>query len=310
MKHTILFNILCVAVFFVIPFSSTGQEFNRGSQYLVNPSALAPAYNGILNDNSIWFNYRREWTGVNNSPKTYSVGGFTPLTNSTSLGGRIVSDNHGVYRLLKIEADYSVHLQLANEHGIHFSLSGYLFQNRISFSDVQVAHINDPLLNNGRETHGTSFNAGASIIYQFKQMYFGATLPVLIKRYSEYGPDEENNLLLLNQSIHLFANPNFELDKDWILRTYLIYSNRQEYPANFQVAALINYKKGFRGGLYVQRNAVVGLTAGLDILEGLGFQYAYEFSNGTNAGQLNSTHEVTFIYNFDQRRKTRWSFSY
>lgn len=310
MKHFLRFGIFIYIVLLIGASKVFSQEFNRGSQYLVNPSGLSPAFNGIIHDNSLWFNFRREWSGLTTSPKIYSVGGYTPLSKNTTLGGRIVGDNHGVYRLLKAQVDYAVHLQIEQDHGLHFGISGYLFQNRISFKDVQVAHSNDPLLFGGKETRGTSFNAAAAIIYQYRQIFFGAQIPVLIKRYTDYGSNENNNQLLLNQSIQFFVNPNFKLSDEWKLRTYLVYSKTEEYPSNYQVAALFDYEKGFRGGLYVKRNAVVGLTAGLDILEGLGFQYAFEFSNGAQASQLNSTHEVTLIYNFDNRRKTKWSFSY
>jgi len=298
MKKTLLlilaFTGLCSGVF--------SQQFPILDNYLINPVSISPAFTGKLNLFEAFLTYRNEWVNIPGGPVEGALNIDGALNKNMGLGGNIQINKAGPLTNFMVNLNYAYHLQIAKEHFLSFGINISAYQNSIDYSKAVVGNPLDPLLQGNGKTTETYMNVGAGLLYAWKDLYICVGFPVLFNNKSFYNQNKYDHVLAMDRNWIFYAGYTVDLKSDWKLKFDMLYRNTQFTPWTIEVSGLVKYHDSFWLGAFYRKSNIVGLTAGVAIVNALVINYNYEFSGSAMLGKSAGTHEITL--GFMLKRKT------
>ena len=113
---------LIAIAFFLIALVSYSQQLPVSESYMINKYALSPAYAGNSENKTFFCNYRRDWSGLDASPRTLRLSYHDNANDHVGLGARIVIDKFGIFNNFYGMGTYSYKLS-SRYYSIIFGLS-------------------------------------------------------------------------------------------------------------------------------------------------------------------------------------------
>ncbi len=285
-------------IFFLFVSVSTlqAQQFPLTTQYLINPYSLNPAVAGYYSQPEIFINFRKDWTGITGSPRTFRANGFGNIYKKTMwLGGEIYSDKADVLNRFKANLSYSYILQVQDYQYLYFGIWTTFYQNSVNISNLTGIDPNDPLLENKTKLNGSAFNAGFGINYNWHELNIGFAFPTLFSTKDEY----VSTINFKVQREFLFHVSNiFKIDDKWLLQGYTVFRKTKNQPLSFELSVMPIYLQRFWAGLLYRNGGVLAINIGAVVLKGLVFNYSYEIGVGGINSRSGGSHEITIGYRF------------
>lgn len=261
--------------------------------YLINPVSLSPAFTGKYYPFQAFVMYRQEWTGITGAPVIGMVTADAKLGKKMGLGGSLMLNKAGIYRNFTLNLNYAYHLQVAKDHNLSFGLTGVFYQNSVDMGNLIVNDPSDPMLANPDKTIETYFNFGLSVLYNWKDLNVSVAFPMIINNKSLYADTLYENFLTMNRNFLFYTNYKLALANDWKLKFDLLLRKPQYMPLTFDISASVRYAESYWLGVLYRKNNVIGITAGLAIVNTVVLNYTYEFSGSAMIGKSGGTHEIS-----------------
>ena len=287
-----------VFLFLLFGGTLTAQQFPLTTQYLFNPYALNQSMAGYFDYPELYLNYRREWTNINNGPRTVRLNGFGNIYKEKMwLGGEIYLDKTGVISQFMANISYSYILETGADQRIFFGVWASYFQNSVSMSDMTGIDPNDPLLNGRSNLNGSTFNAGFGIDYNWQGLNVGFAMPNALPDNSYYYDSRKLDFKMQREFL-FHASYLFYLTRKWQLQTFAVYRKTKNMPGNFEISAMTIFLKQAWAGLLYRNTGAVAVNVGGYIGHGLALNYSFEFGTGGFNKGSGTTHEITLSYRF------------
>ncbi len=291
--------------FVIIVSGLKGQQMPVNNQYQVNPYSLSPVFAGHNFKSQAFIGYRKQWTAMPASPQTSFASMVVPAWERVWLGAKILSDKTSIFNNFRASLSYTYQLPVAEGHFFRFSLWGSVLQNSIFLQDINITDPDDPLLKDKAKLSGTSFNAGAGVLYQNERLITGLSVPDLFVNKEAYSVDGDKNLLVVERQFIAFGFYTFDLKRKWELKTGLIYRATKNSPSIYDIYAMLKYQDRVWGGLLFRKGTIVGINVGGCILHDFTLNYTFEFVNNGFTSYTSGTHEITigFDLNFSKLKR-------
>ena len=78
-------HIISLGLFITIVMATSAQQNSVRSHYFIQEYLLNPAFTGSKNYNPLYFSYRKQWSGFENSPEFFSASGYYVLDHSSNM---------------------------------------------------------------------------------------------------------------------------------------------------------------------------------------------------------------------------------
>jgi len=288
--------LLVLLFLFNVVSNGYSQQISFLDSYLINPVVISPAFTGKVNSFQAYLTYRREWTNIPGSAQIGSLNIDGSPTKNMGVGGSILFNNAGIFRNFSINLNYAYHLQIAKEHVLSFAVNLALYQNSIDLTDVIVSDPQDPLLISNDRITETYFNVGTSLLYNWKDLNVCVAFPLLFNNKSFYNSSIYNHVLTMDRNWLLYLNYNLRFSSEWKLKFDLLFRQVQYSPWSIEFSTIAKYSDDYWFGLFYRKGNIIGLTAGLAIIDRILIGYNYEFSVSAMMGKSGGTHEITLGY--------------
>lgn len=264
--------------------------------YLINPFSISPAFSGKSYRFQTYLTYRNSWTGLSGAPTVGYLSLDGNIGKNMGLGGTFMLSKAGIYRNFSMNIDYAYHLKLAEDHILSFGVNGALYQNSVDFSEVIVSDPQDPILLNKSILTETYLNFGFSMLYNWKELNVCLAFPLLLNNRSFYKDTDYNNLLGMDRNWLFYTNYTIIFSTPWKLKFDLLYRDTQFSPWTLDFGTMLKFQDSYWIGFLYRTTNVVGVTAGLAIVNSVVINYTYEFAGFTMNGQSGGSHEFTLGY--------------
>ncbi|WP_186299962.1 PorP/SprF family type IX secretion system membrane protein [Algoriphagus algorifonticola] len=294
---------------------SKAQQIPQYSQYLFNPIFINPAYSGYQQRFKVQSYFRKQWTGVNNSPETFAIAADTYLDETNlGVGGQLITDRLGAQRTTAAFGNISYHLRIGNTKYISFGAGAGLINSQLDGGMLSPDQDNDPSIPASKDRMIYPDVKFGAFLYD-ENFYLGVS-----------GDNMVAGLLNLDQGgvmaqpiQHLYVTGGYHFDLTYSVRFIpsFMYMDDFKSPARLDLNSsfIINdvfwLGAGYRFGMSMpgreaqnglrKSTAVIGLVQ-LEIMEGLRLGYAYDhtvtrFSVGTF-----TTHDISITYLFPPKK--------
>jgi type IX secretion system PorP/SprF family membrane protein len=292
-------RIYLVILFILVTQLTKGQQGPLMSHYMFNGLLLNPAYAGSKEFVSSTLQYRKQWSGFDGAPVTYSatVHGLLPK-KKLGLGGYIQRDKAGVTSQTDAYASLSYHLQLGNGRlsaGLQAGMSNFS-------SEVVKLTYWDP---GDKVFDYNTFsnllpNAGLGLYYYQTLFYAGISAPFVISYDKNQPSSIDPSVPVHNMSRRYYFTTGGVIETEGDIKIKPSMLLRIEPGSNMQYDLNVNLLINdlfWVGASYRSYEAVVALFE-FQVSRKFRFGYSYDYSFGRIGRYTSGSHEIMLGYDF------------
>ncbi|MGB5025058.1 MAG: type IX secretion system membrane protein PorP/SprF [Saprospiraceae bacterium] len=295
-----------VMVLFIVFLDAKSQSLPLSSINLIEKYHINKAYAGISGNKMLNFNVRQQWINVENFPKSFTSGFYSPVFILKGAAGLECS-----YQNLGAHSQYTLNLSYNYIHKTFlgdFSL-GFGAGNRSIILDREKILTPDGFYENGNYNPNDDYLiliSGKNISFLKVQLFF-----VYIYKNVEIGMEFDkdinisknagisgNDLLKINFQYQLNYNENLNLRLHG-----LFYSDFKVFQSDLGITGIIkkNYIAGFNFRGFSKRTIEsIALIGGADISQNIKLIYAYDIGINSLQRIHNGSHEIRVLVNLGQ----------
>lgn len=280
--------------------SVRAQQLPLSTNYLLNAYAYNPAVAGSNAYTTANMNYRDQWAGFTDAPKTYmfSVYGNVGKRRKVAMGGFVQSDNTGLMNRTNEYVTFAYHINLNKNYRLGFGISFGMVQYRIKLYEAKVADKGDDLLT-GNILSNNAFDSNAGL-YLYSNKFFAG---VSGYQYLDNKITWERSQSHLAPHIYATIGYNFDLNKNLVLQPSALLKYNEPTPLQPELSLKAIYKKvAWVGASYRVKDAVSAMV-GFTIKEKLVLAYAYDFPITRIRSYTSGSHELMLAFNFVKTKK-------
>ena len=276
------------------------QQLPVSTNYILTNYAYNPAVAGSKSDAVATVNYRNQWVGFTDAPKSYLVSLHSGIgkQKKVGLGVLINSDNTGLIGKTSGYLTFAYHIKLSEKYKLGLGVSLGMVQYRIKLFDAKVADSGDQLLT-GNVLANNVFDSNGGLYLYSDKLFFGVSTYQFLGNKISW-KDSKSTL-----APHFYATIGytFKVSKTISVQPCALmkFNNPTPLQPEFTLRGL--YKNIFWIGTSYRLNDAVSALAGVTIKEKLSIGYAYDFPISKIRTYTSGSHEIVLSYQFIKAKK-------
>jgi type IX secretion system PorP/SprF family membrane protein len=268
------------------------QQFPFMEGYNVNPFSLSPSFAGIHNSNTLFLDYRADWTGLEGGPTTYQLSYNSNLFKKVGVGGRFIYDKTDIFKQTLLLGTYTYEIKLAEKHFINLGLSAGLYKNSIDLAKYfnNPDYVADRALVSGLEKSKLKFVSDISVLYRIGNFESGLLFSNLMFGSAKYSDASVSYKPFKNYMVHTAYD--FQVSDRWNVKPFVLWRAGEHTPGLVEVATAVTYNKKVWATVVYRTAGIWGFGAGVQLFDGVLVNYSYNMSTGVALNTF-SSHQVT-----------------
>ncbi|QNJ97352.1 PorP/SprF family type IX secretion system membrane protein [Constantimarinum furrinae] len=289
----LLVSILCTDL-------ATAQQDPQYTQYMYNMNVVNPAYAGSKESLSLTALYRKQWSGFEGAPETFTFAAHAPLSDKIGLGLSAIKDELGPVSETNVYADFSYTLQVGSNTKLALGLKAGATFHDVGLVDLELQDPNDPFFS--QDINNTYPNIGAGAFLYGDNYYIGLSVPNLLNSVHL----DENGLKYGSETNHYFATAGyvFQVSENFKLKPSVMVKSAFDAPVSVDgnLNALF-YDKFEIGASYRLDDSFSGLV-GFQVTEFIRIGYAYDRVISDIEAVSDSSHEIILTFDLFFKKRT------
>jgi type IX secretion system PorP/SprF family membrane protein len=264
------------------------QQLPIYTNYMLNPYAYNPAVAGSKPTAVFNLNYRNQWVGFQDAPKTYMISLHSPIgkQKKLSVGVLVNSDNTGL--LSRTSGYYTLGL----------GVSGGMVQYRVKLFDAKIADAGDDLLT-GNILSNNVFDSNGGLYLYSDKLFFGVATYQYIGNKITWKDSQSN----LSQHMYATLGYTFKVSKTISVQPSALAKFNAPAPFQPEFSLRAFYKNIiWLGGSYRMNDAASALV-GVTIKDKLTIGYSYDIITSNIKSYSRGSHEIAICYQFIKPKK-------
>ena len=284
----------------ILHFYSYAQQLPIYTNYVLSDYAYNPAVAGSKIVPVASINYRNQWAGFTDAPKTslVSLHGGIGKQKKIALGLLINSDKTGLIGKTSGYLTFAYHVKLNSTYKLGLGVSVGMAQYRIRLYDAKIADSGDELLT-GNVLSNNVFDSNGGLYLYSDKLFFGVSTYQFLGNKINW-KDSKSNL-----SPHLFVTLGytFDLSKTISIQPTALIKFNKPSPIQPELTVRAFYKKMYWVGTSFRINDAFSFLAGVTIKDKLSIGYAYDIPVSKIRSYTSGSHEIVLSYKFIKPKK-------
>lgn len=291
------------------------QQMYQLSQYMFNDYVFNPAIGGIHDYYQVRTNYRYQWAGLKDPPRTYLLSAYGPHKSMPmGYGGFIYSDATGPSTDLGVYGSYAYNILLYKD----IRLSGGAFfglkQFKINYSQLTLQDPNDPAVQ-GPDFVKYMPDASVGFYLYNSQFYFGASFNQLFGNRMDFADNYELSKDVrskLTRHFYITGGYRYNINRDIDIEGSTLFKIVKAAPAQMDLTVRGMWRKIAWGGVSWRTGDAIAIIAGYNYQDMLYIGYSYDITTSEMRRYQSGSHEFMVGVRFNniknsgaQRRKIR-----
>lgn len=296
-------SLLVIAIVGLTLSELSAQQLPQYSQYILNRYVINPASAGTQNHFIGQTNYRSQWEGIQDAPRTYILGVNGPISKQNmAVGGYLFTDITGPTRRNGINFSYAYHLKLTNTLKLSLSINAGILQYSVDGSEITYADDSDVLASRFLESNVLP-DAGFSFYLFHKDFFFGGSAPQLIQNKITFENSEGEQTGTLANHYFLMGGYTKALNQSFALEPSFLLKYIDPVPPQYEATLRGLYKEAAWLGVSYRRDAAISLLLGFTLQKHLTLGYSYDFIQSDIGNYSSGSHEIMLSVKFNELKK-------
>jgi len=279
--------------------SVSAQQDPQYTQYMYNMNVVNPAYAGIKETLSLTALYRKQWSGLEGAPETFTFSGHSPINDKIGLGLSAIKDELGPVQETNVYVDFSYTLQVSETLKLALGLKAGATFHDVGLTDLELQDPNDPFFS--KDINNTYPNIGAGAFFYGDNFYLGLSVPNFLTSVHL----DENGLKYGSEVNHYFATAGyvFQVSENAKLKPSVMAKSAFDAPLSFDANLnALFYEKFEIGVSYRLEDSFSGLV-GFQATPYLRIGYAYDHIISELDAVASASHEVILTFDLVFKNK-------
>lgn len=281
----------------------SAQQLPQYSQYILNRYVINPASAGTQSHFVGQTNYRSQWEGIRDAPRTYILGVNGPIAKQNmGVGGYMFTDITGPTRRNGINFSYAYHLRLNNTVKLSLAINAGILQYSVDGSEITFAEDGDNVGSSFIESNVLP-DAGFSFYLFHKNFFFGGSAPQLIENKVTFEKSTGKQTGRLKSHYFLMGGYQKALNESFILEPSFLLKYIDPTPLQYEFTLRGLYKDAAWLGVSYRRDAAIGLLMGFTLQQNLSLGYSYDILQSDIRNYSTGSHEIMLSIKFNKSTK-------
>lgn len=279
---------------------ATAQQDPQYTQYMYNMNVVNPAYAGSKEGLSLTALYRKQWSGFNDAPKTFTFSAHAPFGDKVGLGLSVIKDELGPISETNVYADFSYTLQIGANTKIALGIKAGATFHDVGLTDLDLQDPNDPFFS--KNINNTYPNVGAGAFLYGDNFYVGLSVPNLLSSVHL----DENGLKYGSETNHYFATAGyvFQVSENVKLKPSVMVKSAFDAPVSFDGNFNVLFFEKFELGVSYRLDDSFSGLVGFQVTENIRIGYAYDYITSDLDAVANASHEVIITFDLFFNKRT------
>lgn len=279
----------------------SAQQLGIYTNYLLNEFYYNPAVAGSRDVYLANVNYRNQWTGFNEAPRSYMASFYGSWRNrrKVGLGASVVGDRSGLTQRTGAYLTYAYHFAFTEKLRLGLGVNAGYLQYRVRLYDVRVVDNGDDMLTgNVLNANAPDVNAGFYLYHD--NFWLGASGFQLLNNKLKF-PNSASRLV---PHYYAMGGVNIKLGKKNVVQPSFLF--RYNAPVPFQVDASLRwlYDKKFWLGFTYRTDDAYCVMVGFNYKDHFNIGYSYDYTFGGLQKYSSGSHEIWLSYTINKKKKT------
>jgi type IX secretion system PorP/SprF family membrane protein len=277
------------------------QQLPYYTQYKSNDFMLNPAITGTKRLIDARLNYRMQWVGYTDAPRTESFSLHSRFMKGTMGAGLyVMADQVGPSKQTNIGLSYAYHIRFPDcelSVGVAGNYTNYtLIGDKITLHNSQ-----DPAIDQYITNSTWVPDASAGIYLYNDRFHLGLSALHILESTAElYKADTtKKGLIRYATNVNFSMGYNYSQNHDYIWESTLYGNYTIGAPFIFDYTLRIHYKEKMFAGASVRLNDALALHVGATFMEYFQVSYSYDFLIGKLKSYSSGSHEIMLVFSSD-----------
>lgn len=296
----------------LIPLSA--QQLPYYTQFKPNNIMLNPGVTGTKRLVDARMNYRMQWAGFTDAPKTMGISANGRLANgSMGLGISYFSDVTGPTHRNNLSLAYSYHA-LFDDVELSVGIAGHALTYGV---DGNLLHMQVPIDNTidlATYQKKKVYDGSAGAYFYNDRFHLGLSVLNLFEPSVNYYPEDDTaHKTNIHMVPHLYGSVgyNWSGQPDWIWENSLQVAYAQANPMVIDYNLRLHYKQTLFGGMSIRLRDAIALHAGATIMDDFHISYSYDIVISSLSTFQSGSHEIMLAWssNIGRDKKKKYDIS-
>lgn len=288
-------KVVYISLIIVLSSCAWAQQVGLYSNFLLHQVMYNPAYAGVVPGKQFNLNYRNQWTGFDEAPKSFAVSGYGNFRKhpEITVGGLVFSEKMGLIDFTSFYGLFSYRLKINSFSAMHFGLGVGGAQFSVRTFNSRPYDKDDAMLASG-VLNAMAFDANAGTYLQVKHFFLGFSNQHMSNSKIRW----ESNLGKLTPHFYLYSGYNLAFNKKrhWVLQPTVLFRFNQPAPRQLEGNLKLSYKEIVWISANYRDRATAGVAAGVLIDKHFAVAYNYDYTVAKINTYSGGTHEIFLSY--------------
>lgn len=296
----------------LLTINGKAQLLPQFSQYMFSDYLLNPAIGGTHDYWQIKTNYRYQWAGVTDAPRTYMLGAYGPHKRlPMGYGGYIFNDIVGPYSNTGIYGSFAYNIQISGDIRLSMGLFAGVVYEKVDLA--QALDPTDPIVISNGETATNVYPDGSVGLYLYtSQYFFGVSVNHLFFNNLSLIDDfdyESSQESKIKQYFNIQGGYKYNINRNFDLEPTILIKTAFNYDFMTDISVRTIYQKMVWAGLGIRYNfknpEALMMFVGYNYNDMINIGYSYDLTLSGMGYSSNGSHEVMIAVKFNDIRRSR-----
>ncbi len=285
---------------------SQAQQMYQLSQYMFNDYVFNPAIGGIHDYYQVRTNYRYQWAGIKDAPRTYLLSAYGPHKSMPmGYGGFIFSDVTGPTNQLGIYGSYAYNVLVYRDIRISGGAFLGLKQFKIDMSSLRF-DVEEPAVSLNPDYYVRYLPDASLGVYAYNsQFYFGIIMNQLFGNKLEV-LEEYSGKVMSKLNNHIFINGGYRynINRDIDIEGATMFKIVRAAPLQMDLNVKGIWRKMAWAGVSWRTGDAIAIIGGYNYQDMLYIGYSYDIMISKLRNFGSGSHEVMIGVKFNRIKDT------
>lgn len=289
---------LLIAYLVIVALPSKAQQLPYYTQNKSNSFMINPAITGTKRLVDARLNYRAQWVGYDDAPRTMTFSLHSRfLKGKVGAGLYMMQDNIGPMKQFKIGGTAAFHLRFPDCE-LSAGIGGNYGKLTLIGDKLFLHNTQDPSINQfiTDKTWVGDLNAG---VYLYNdRFHVGMSGYQVLQSTAEFYKSDTTKKGLFKYATHVnfSLGYNYAQNPDFIWESTLFATYVNGAPFNLDYTLRLHVREQFFGGISLRLRDAVAIHLGVSFLEAFQISYSYDLLISKFRNQSSGSHEVMLVF--------------
>lgn len=283
------------------------QQLPHFTQYMFNDYVLNPAIGGTHEYYQVKTNYRYQWFGIKDAPRTYMLSAYGPHKSMPmGYGGYIFSDVTGPIHRLGAYGSYAYNLRLTGDIRLSMGMFLGFYQYKIDVSSIKFGSNDndqmDPVEANGDKFTKLVPDATLGVYLYTSQYFAGISAHQLFGNKIEPvdSVNVDQTLQRLKRHYYIIGGYKYNINRDFDIEPSVLFKGTYGAPLQMDINAKVIWQKIVWAGLTFRTNDAIAVIAGYNYNDMINIGVSYDITISPIRKYAGGTFEVLIGIKFNK----------